>query len=103
MKPTETNAYHDILGIIERCQILGVSKLKMDGFEVEFFLERTQEYGNFVSHETIEEENNTPKAIDKQLLEEIRLSQLMIDDPMGFEREIIQQEQRNAAHEGVQN
>ena len=103
MMPTETNHYDRILGIIERCQILGVSKLKMPGVEVEFFLERSQELGNFVSHETIEEENNTPKAIDKQLLEEIRLSQLMIDNPLGFEDEIVQQAQRSAVNEGVQN
>jgi len=44
-----------------------------------------------------------PTSIDKDLMEEVRLSQLMIDDPFGFEREVLQAEQRRVVDEAVQN
>ncbi len=96
---TETSKYGEFLGIIEGCRNLGVSKVKTPDFEVEFFLEKSVEVGDF-------EDVGIPKkptSIDKDLMEEVRLSQLMIDDPFGFEREVLQAEQRRVVDEAVQN
>lgn len=98
-KRTGANTKSKLLGIIEGCRNLGVSKIKTPDFEVEFFLERSQEVGNFEAADEIK----PPKNIDKDLLEEVRLSQLMIDDPFGFEREVLQAEQRRVIDEAVQN
>lgn len=98
-KPTATNKRYKLLGIIDECRKLGVSKIKTSDFEVEFFLERSQEVGNFTDSNEIK----TPTAIDKELLNDVRLSQLMIDDPFGFEREVLNVEQRRAFNEAHEN
>jgi hypothetical protein len=98
-KPTETGKRYKLLGIINECRKLGVSKIKTSEFEVEFFLERSQEFGNFVN----DNEMKSPTAIDRELLNDVRLSQLMIDDPFEFEREILNAEQRKAFHEAHEN
>lgn len=95
----ETSKYDGFLGIIEGCRNLGVSKIKTSDFEVEFFLERSIEVGNFQDPEVPKK----PTSIDKDLMEEVRLSQLMIDDPFGFEREVLQAEQRRVIDDAVQN
>lgn len=43
----------------------------------------------------------TPSPVDKELLEDVRLSQLMIDDPFGFEREILQAEAKRSVNEAL--
>jgi len=48
-------------------------------------------------------EMKSPTAIDRELLNDVRLSQLMIDDPFEFEREILNAEQRKAFHEAHEN
>lgn len=99
MKPTETSKRYKLLGIISECRKLGVSKIKTSDFEVEFFLEAAKEFGNF----TDDTEIKKPTAIDSELLNDVRLSQLMIDDPFGFEREVLNVEQRRAFHEAHEN
>lgn len=99
MKHTETSKRYKLLGIINECRKLGVSKIKTTDFEVEFFLERSQEVGDFVDAN----EMKKPTAIDKELMDEVRMSQLMIDDPFGFEREVLNAEQRRAFDEVHEN
>lgn len=98
-KPTGTNNRPELLDIIEGCRNLGVSKIKTSDFEVEFFLERSLEVGRF---EAVDGPIK-PKAIDKDLLDDMRLSQLMIDDPFGFEKEILNAEQRRVTDETFEN
>jgi hypothetical protein len=45
----------------------------------------------------------TPNAFDRDLLEDLRASQLLIDDPHGFEREQIISQLRSGIDETVQN
>lgn len=78
---------------------MGVSKIKTSEFEVEFFLERSQEVGDFVNHDEIK----SPTSIDKDLMDDVRLSQMMIDDPFGYEREVLNAEQRRAFNEAHEN
>lgn len=98
-KLTETSKRYKLLGIINECRKLGVSKIKTSDFEVEFFLERSQEVGDFIDANEIKK----PTPIDKELLDDVRMSQLMIDDPFGFEREVLNAEQRRAFHEAHEN
>lgn len=95
----ETSKKYKLLGIIDGCRKLGVSKIKTPEFEVEFFLERSQEVGDFVDIS----EPTKPSPIDKELLNDVRMSQLMIDDPFSFEREVIEAEQRRLMNDAVQN
>jgi hypothetical protein len=98
-KHTETSKRYKLLGIINECRKLGVSKIKTSEFEVEFFLERSQEVGDFTDANEIKK----PTSIDKELMDDVRMSQLMIDDPFGFEREVLNAEQRRAFHEAHEN
>lgn len=98
-KCTAASKRYKLLGIINECRKLGVSKIKTPEFEVEFFLERSQEVINLVDPNEIKK----PVSIDKELLNDVRLSQLMIDDPFGFESEVIRAEQRRVLDEAVQN
>jgi hypothetical protein len=98
-KCTATSKRYKLLGIINECRKLGVSKIKTTDFEVEFFLEKSQEVGNFVDAYDVKK----PTAIDKELMNDVRLSQLMIDDPFGFEREVLNVEQRRAFDEAHEN
>jgi hypothetical protein len=98
-KPMGANTKGKLLGIIEGCRKLGVSKIKTPDFEVEFFLERSQEVGNFEEADELK----PPRGIDKELLEDVRMSQLMIDDPFGFEREVLNAEQRRVTNEAHEN
>lgn len=99
MKCTGTSKRYKLLGIIDECRKLGVSRIKTAEFEVEFFLERSQEVGDFTDFS----EPKKPTAIDKELLNDVRLSQLMIDDPFEYEREVLNAEQRRAFHEAHEN
>lgn len=76
---------------------MGVSRIKTSEFEVEFFLERSQEVGDFVDSFAA----STPKNIDKELLNDVRMSQLLIDDPFAFEREVINADQGGSADGNV--
>ena len=99
MKPTVTRSHHELIYIIENCRNLGVRKIKTHDFEVEFFLERSLEVGRF---ETVDGPE-TPSPIDKDLLDDMRLSQLMIDDPFAFEKEILSAETRRVTDEAFEN
>jgi hypothetical protein len=48
-------------------------------------------------------EPSKPNAIDKDLMNDVRLSQLMIDDPFSFENEVIRAEQRRVLDADLQN
>lgn len=98
-KCTGTSKKYKLLGIINECRKLGVSRIKTQEFEVEFFLERSQEVGDFVDANELVK----PNAIDKDLMNDVRLSQLMIDDPFSFENEVIRAEQRRVLDADLQN
>lgn len=98
-KCTETSKRYKLLGIIKECRKLGVSKIKTNEFEVEFFNNENQTIVPLLNVEEIKK----PNSIDKELLNDVRLSQLMIDDPFGFESEIVQAEQRRIIDEAVQD
>ena len=89
MKPTGI----ELLDILSACRKLGVNKIRTKEFDVEFFLES----------EKFEEVQSRPKPIDKGILDDVRLSQLMIDDPFGFEKEILNAEERGAQHGTFEN
>jgi hypothetical protein len=96
---TEIKTDLNLLKIIEGCRNLGVSKIKTIDFEVEFFLERSLEVGQFEAVDS----PKAPNPIDKELIDDMRMSQLMIDDPFAFEREIINAEQRRVTDAAFKN
>ena len=102
MKPTGLDS-KSICAILDACAKAGVVKLKLYDMEVFFnghnqiqdpqwlpidnsgapesqFTPATHDSGRHVKQES---------TFDEELLNDIRASQLMIDDPHGFEREIV--------------
>lgn len=109
-KPMGTS---DICRIIEACSINGVSRIKTAEFEIEFWPQskdepEPQEYSwkkdepGFLGAKDIFE-NTAPQSVDKDMLEDLRLSQLMIDDPFGFEREMILAQRKGDEVEDLQD
>lgn len=82
----------EILQIISSCRQFGVQRLKVYDVEVDFFPERQKDAVADIK-----------SPVDDKLMDDVRLSQLMIDDPYGFEREMISIEQRRMMDEAVQN
>lgn len=105
----------NLCAIISACAKGGVSELKFGVVEVRFFKPTSTP-----THDTpamaigavtqIQEisampESGRPTSVnsfDRELLDDLRLSQLMIDDPQGFEREIVNSHLRGD-YETVQN
>jgi len=78
-----------IIDIIDRCKSTNVKSLKYGNLEIEFT-------GNSVPITEFNQTASTnpetaPKAVaaDKELTEDTRLAQLMMDDPPAFEQEVI--------------
>lgn len=104
-KPLQPTA---ICRIIETCAKLGVSTLKWGDLEVKFTSPSLEYVGqeepldlskNFTPltepHESVSHDGtNKSVLIDKALLEDIELSQLMLDDPMAFEQQMVDAELR---------
>ena len=105
----------NLCAIISACAKGGVSELKFGVVEVRFFNPTSTP-----THDTpamaigavtqFQEISATPESgrptsvnsFDRELLDDLRLSQLMIDDPQGFEREIVNSHLRGD-YETVQN
>ena len=98
----------DICAIIRASAKCNVKKLRIQDFEVEFETPcgRGNASGVFVNQPAVEE---TPAAIivdqqdeeqpfipDPELMEEMRLAQLMTDDPVAYEQEMIDANLSNA-------
>jgi len=86
--PTGVDNY-SLCAIIEACSKSGVTSLKFGDVEIQFGAQvpKTFEYAYGPA-----ESEGAPKrapAFDEDLREEMRLEQLLIDDPHGFESEII--------------
>lgn len=100
LHPPPTSQAADITAILETCLKTGVTSLKWRDLEVSFFvpgqpvmaydLPKTTFDG--YAPQASEQELSRDSAIgtvDKELLDDMRRSQLLIDDPLGFEQEII--------------
>ncbi len=111
-KPTVAN--NNLCAIIEACAKGGVVKLKFDNIEIDFSPQHTLPveamppvtvsplvYGaqKDIGQNTLER----PMPFDRDLLDDLRTSQMMIDDPHGFEREQIIAQLRSGVGETVQN
>lgn len=84
--------------VMEKCRQFNVTKIKTKDFEIEF--------GPCDNAQRLEGPAVT-KKIDSELMEDIRMSQMMIDDPFGFEKELIKQENRrfmdeDSGHSGAE-
>lgn len=64
--------------------------MKLADFEVEFFPEKEKD---------IQQLGKT--TIDDKIMDDFRLSQLMIDDPYGYEKEMISLENRRLLDEAL--
>lgn len=91
-----------IQAIIETCSKNNVASFKMDGLEIDFFKvslspaipwpEQTEEDPEHVAAVPEEKREAVPIVFseeEKQILEDARLGQLMMDDPVAYEQEII--------------
>lgn len=98
----------EILSIIERCDSHNVSELKLGAFELKFKTGYKENVSlpNFIQHSNLPDSDakfETPSPVDKELLEDVRLSQLMIDDPFGFEKELLNAEAKRSINEDTEN
>jgi hypothetical protein len=84
--PGEENSLqiHKIREIIDLCQAKGVSKLKLNGVELEFF-----QRDNSISSSPMSVKERQMDVADQEAFEEMALTQQMIDDPSSFEQHII--------------
>lgn len=80
----------ELMQIISSCRQIGVHKMKFYEIEVEFFPEKEKE--------PIDLGKTT---IDDKIIDDFRMSQLMIDDPYSFEKEMISLEQRRLLDEAL--
>jgi hypothetical protein len=84
----------DLCRIIEACNLNGVTKLKFGDVEITFGPVATLDLPKISPQIVYPEarEDQTPdkmSPIQKDLLEEARTSQLLVDDPVAFEQEMI--------------
>lgn len=110
---THTVANYNLCDIIESCAKSGVVKLKFDNVEIDFSPQYPQpvQATNPVTvaplsigvQQASGQISQTDNPFDRDLLEDLRTSQLMIDDPHGFEREQIIAQLRSGIDETVQN
>ena len=84
---------YNLCAIIDACAKGGVSEMKFGGIEIYFFRPEIKED---TPSQTVLGYNAGPQLPDKKVasfdpdvMEDLRISQLMIDDPHGFEQEII--------------
>jgi hypothetical protein len=107
----------NLCAIIAACAKGGVSELKFGGVEVKFFNASTPVHDPLpTAISAVPTWNDLPAAqdsrqpvvknahaFDRDLLEDLRMSQLLIDDPHGFEREIVNSHLRGEINEAIQN
>lgn len=120
-KPFTTD---ELCRIIERCATVGVAQLKLDDIELSFrdnFLYTPQQsfLDGPAANVDLPESVNTPPAspvsehnfrnnhrmsmVDPDLLDDMRRTQLMIDDPAAYEQEMIRAHMRQDPDEAAQN
>jgi hypothetical protein len=85
----------DICRIIKQCQGTGISKLSIGDLTLEFNSQGKESAslpGQAIDHNPTVETNQTIENFDKELLEEASLAQVMIDDPLAYEKLQISQD-----------
>lgn len=95
-----------IVAIIISCHANEVIDFSYNGLRIKF-KGHTENVG--LTNEFLTQSNQpesvapveSPSPVDKGLLDDVRLSQLMIDDPFGFEHEMIQAEAKRGMNETV--
>ena len=115
MKHTGVDNYN-LCDIINACAKGGVSELKFGNVEVRFYPHQTQDDTRLAAANVpvtrfdvsaLQDSEPTTRfrnsSEDSSLLDELRQTQLMIEDPVGFEREIIDSHLRGDAYGTVQN
>lgn len=98
MQRTEVDNY-SLCAIIDACSRGGVSSIKFRDVDIQFGRPQVQAApdltGEFfqpqtnTTGESVVYSNDMRPSFDEDLRKEMRLEQLLIDDPHGFEREII--------------
>jgi len=84
---------YNLCAIIEACAKGGVSQMKFGGIELYFFRPEIKEDApppqvlGYNAGPQVPDKKSA--SFDPDVLEDLRISQLMIDDPHGFEQEII--------------
>ena len=107
-KRSNVSLIKEICRIIETASNNGVKKLEYGELRLEFFENSSTDAGPTVrdvvdirNPSTVEQPSQldtvTAHSVDPDLLEDIRRSQMMIDDPMMYEHEIVQQHLRQGA------
>lgn len=107
-KRTNVSLIKEICRIIETASSNGVKKLEYGDLRLEFFensVEVARQFRRDVvdiknpsTHEEVSQlDTVAAHTVDPDLLEDIRKSQMMIDDPLMFEHEIVQQHLRQGA------
>jgi hypothetical protein len=97
-----------IVAIIDSCHSNDVIDFSYNGLRIKF-KGHTENAGLSNEDSTISNQPESvapmeiPSPVDKSILDDVRLSQLMIDDPFGFEHEILQAEAKRGINEAVQN
>lgn len=95
-----------IVSIINACHSNEVTEFSYNGLRIRF-KGHTENDGlskttfTFASQPESVATVESPSPVDRELLEDVRLSQLMIDDPFGFEREILQAEAKRSVNEAL--
>lgn len=107
-KRTNVSLIKEICRIIETASNNGVKKLEYGELRLEFF-ENSSTAARQTVHDVVDIKNPSTveppsqldtvaaHTVDPDLLEDIRRSQMMIDDPAMFEHEIVQQHLRQGA------
>lgn len=97
----------DICRIIEACSKFSVSEIRFSGFEIKFkelglpaIVDPPKTITRNFSHQASETDTVDPKIgmLDEQLMEDMRRAQLMIDDPLAYEQEIIDEMKVYSGH-----
>lgn len=101
----------DLCRIIETASKANVSTIKIGNLEVSFLPKSlptiedlSKTHSDAVEQTSSPEQKVSMTPVEKDLLEEARTSQLMVDDPLAFEQEIIDGFMgRNRTYENEQN
>jgi len=89
----------DLCRIIETCHTNGVSRIKVSGIEIDFGASVPFVVPDYGPSLPVRAEGNDT-VLDEGLMEQARLNQLIIDDPLGYEQEMIDSltEQQRMSH-----
>lgn len=103
----KATAATEVCAIIGACRTAGVSSLKWRDLEIVFAQQGPEAPADLPKTDVYEyappesgqgpQVDDTIATVDKDLLEDMRRSQLMIDDPASFEQEVIDSHLRQGA------